>query len=151
MKRFIFFILFTLICFNSFSQIQEPDLSFIKTYKDAESFCHKYELLLFKDNLTKEDLVDAYFNLYFLGRRLGMSSMYKEQEYKSYSSAVKAQNSDEEWKLTSLMDEIAIFYNGYYHLTQFHTDALDYFYWMNFDAYHGHFDSHTTYIFLKKI
>lgn len=150
MKKIICSLTILLICFDIVAQIEEPDLSFIKTYDDAQSYMNKYKYMLYGDSLTQEEIVDAYCNLYYLGRRLGMYNMKRDQEYKSYNSAIKARSTVEESQLNSLIKEISIFYNVYLHLTQFHTDALDYYYWMNFDAYNAFLDNNITYIFFEE-
>lgn len=47
-------------------------------------------------------MVTALWNMYYLGRWLGMTAMDAEQKYASYASRVKATTQDEEYELNSL-------------------------------------------------
>ena len=100
--RLITLFLSSLFITSVFALPEEPDLSGITTIQNAKSYYQSCRSIVYKQNVTRDDVVTALWNMYYLGRWLGMTAMDAEQKYASYASRVKATTQDEEYELNSL-------------------------------------------------
>ena len=135
--RLISCILFSLFITSVFALPEEPDLSGIKTIQDAKSYYQSCRSIVYKQNVTRDDVVTALWNMYYLGRWLGMTAMDAEQKYASYASRVKATTQDEEYELNSLIFRIAFTYKALQGFLGPSFESLDRVYWMNIESDYG--------------
>ncbi len=132
--RLFSLLLILLICNSGFAQLpEEPDLSGIVTIKDARSYYERCKLAVYTPNVTKDDLIKALWNVYYLGRRLGMSSMDVTEKYGPFCR-IKASNFDEEMELNSLIFRIAYTYKALQGFLGGLLDPLERVYWMNIES-----------------
>ena len=132
--RIIFCLLLILHVNNTFALPKEPDLSHIKTIKDAKFYYESCRSVVYKENVTRDDVVTALWNVYYLGRWLGMTDMDSEQKYTSYSSRIKATTKDEEYELNSLIFRIAFTYKALQGFLGPSVETLDKIYWTNIQS-----------------
>lgn len=137
LRRIIVCLPFCLITTPVFALSEEPDLSGIKTLKDAKSFYQSCRSVVFKSNVTRDDVVLALTNVYYLGRWLGMTNMDSEQKYASSASMVKATSQDEVYELNSLIFRIAYTYKALQGLLSPSYESLDKIYWINIESDYG--------------
>ena len=132
-KRIITFVLMVFSILSSYAQ-SEPDLSHVKTIKDADICYLQCESVMYKDKVTQEELRDAVFKLYYLGRRFGMYNMEFGQKYQSYACRIEVKNQEEVDKAESLMNRISYTYTCLQKLLTPMGEDVRYVYWMNFDS-----------------
>lgn len=135
--RLITLFLCSLFITSVFALPEEPDLSGIKTIQDAKSYYQSCRSIVYKQNVTRDDVVTALWNMYYLGRWLGMTAMDAEQKYASYASRVKATTQDEEYELNSLIFRIAFTYKALQGFLGPSFESLDRVYWMNIESDYG--------------
>lgn len=143
--RLLTCLLLALFANSVFALPEEPDLSGITTIKDAKSYYEHCRFVMYKQDVTRDDFVEALWNLYYLGRWLGMTAIDKEQRYASYSSHVKASTKNEEYEINSLMSRISFTYKGLQSLLGPNIESLDRFYWMNFETDYGLYGNKITF------
>ena len=135
--RLITLFLCSLFITSVFALPEEPDLSGIKTIQDAKSYYQSCRSIVYKQNVTRDDVVTALWNMYYLGRWLGMTAMDAEQKYASYASRVKATTQDEEYELNSLIFRIAFTYKALQGFLGPSFESLDRVCWMNIESDYG--------------
>lgn len=143
--RIVLCLLLAVCANNVFAWPEEPDLSHIKTLKDAKSYYESCRSVVFKQNVTSDDVSTALRNVYYLGRWLGMTAMDAEQKYASYSSRVKATTQDEEYEINSLIFRIAFTYKALQGLLGPSFETLDQIYWMNIESDYGLYGNRITF------
>lgn len=143
--RIVFCLLLAVFVNNVFAWPDEPDLSHIKTIKDAKSYYESCRSVVFKQNVTSDDVSTALKNVYYLGRWLGMTAMDAEQKYASYSCRVKANTQDEENEINSLIFRIAFTYKALQGFLGPSFETLDRIYWMNIESNYGLYGNRITF------
>lgn len=132
--RMIACLLLAVLTTSTFALPEEPDLSNIKTVNDAKSYYESCRLSVFKQNVSRDDIVTTIWNLYYLGRKLGMTDMTVDQKFASYSCGVEVKSSSEADEVSSLMFRIAFTYKGLQRLLGPSMESLERIYWMNFES-----------------
>ena len=132
-KRIITFVLMVFSILSTYAQ-SEPDLSHVKTIKDADNCYWQCKSVMYKDKVTQEELRDAVFKLYYLGRRFGMYNMEFGQKYQSYACRIEVKNQEEVDKAESLMNRISYTYTCLQKLLTPMGEDVKFVYWMNFDS-----------------
>ena len=112
MKRIAIIFLLAAFCSPSFAFPDEPDLSSINSIRDAKNYYERCKNVVYITNVNKDSLITALWNVYYLGRRLGMTGMDLDQKYQSGFSKIKARTQDEEFELNILIHRIAVTYKA---------------------------------------